>query len=99
MIVVNNGYMNLESVLLLDHFSIYETHKKTHILVKNTSEENIYLCLPKEDRLPWKLVEGKKICSGTKVFDSKTEYLSNIDTTKWNGGKQIMTYEEFIINY
>lgn len=95
MIVENIGYLKLDSVLELEHFSIYETHKKTQILVKNTSAEKLFLYYPKEDRLPYKTIEGKKICSCQKVFDSKTNTLTNIDTTKWNNGNQIMSYEEY----
>jgi hypothetical protein len=95
MIVDNIGYLNLESVSELGHFSIYETHKKTQILVKNTSEEKLTLYLPDKSRLEFKTVEDKKIVSGVKVFDSKTDSLTNIDTAKWNGGKQIMSYEEY----
>lgn len=97
MIVKNIGYLKLESVTVLDHFSIYETHKKTHILIKNISDENVHLYFPKEDRLPWKLLEGKKICSGKKIFDSKTDLLNNIDMSKWNNGNQIMSYEEYTL--
>jgi hypothetical protein len=95
MVVENIGYLKLESVLELDHFSIYETHKNTHILVKNTSEDELHLYFPKKDRLPYKTIEGKKICRGKKVFDSKTDPLTTINTTKWNGGNQIMSYIEY----
>jgi hypothetical protein len=95
MIVYNIGYLKLESVLELKQFSIYETHKKTQILVKNTSQEKISLYFPKEDRLPYKTVEGKKICSGTKIFDSNKDLLSSIDTSGWNNKNQIMSYEEY----
>lgn len=97
MIVKNIGYLNLEAVLKIEKpFSIYETHKKTHILVTEIrNEEKISLYYHKEDKLPWKIVEGKKICSGKKIFDSKIDSLDKIDTTKWNGGKQIMSYEQY----
>ena len=98
MIVENIGYLRLESVLELEQFSIYETHKDTHVLVQNTSEEKIHLYFPKRDRLPWKIVEGRKICVGEKVFDSKKDSIFNIDTSKWNGENQIMSYKEFEIN-
>ena len=94
MIVENNGYLTLADVLKLDCFSIYETTKKTHILVINPEEGlNGYFYFPKRDRQDYKLVEGKKITSGLRVFNSKTQPLSEIDITKWNGGKQIMSYE------
>lgn len=95
MIVENIGYLKLDSVLKLEHFSIYETHKKTQILVKNTSAEKITLYFPNKGRLEFKTVEGKKIISGVKVFDSKIDSLTNIVTTKWNNGNQIMSYEEY----
>ncbi len=101
MIVENLGYLSLEDVLKIEkQFSIYETHKKTHILVKECVDENIVLYYPKKDRLPYKEIEDKKICSGKKIFDSKIESLDKIDTTNWNGGKQIMAYKKFdIYNY
>lgn len=49
MIVENLGYLSLEDVLKIEkQFSIYETHKKTHILVKECVDENIVLYYPKE---------------------------------------------------
>ncbi len=95
MIVQNIGYLKLDDVLNLEHFSIYETNKKTHVLIKNTSREELFIYFPQQDRLPYKTTEGKKICSGKKVFDSKTDSVKIIDTTKWNNGNQIMSYEEF----
>jgi hypothetical protein len=95
MIVKNLGYLKMENVLELDHFSIYETQKNTQILVENTSQEKILLYYPKQDRLPWKQVNGKKICSGIKVFDSKVDNIDTIDITKWNNGNQIMSYKEY----
>lgn len=95
MIVENIGYLNLDSVLELECFSIYETNKNTHILVLNTSQDKIQLDYPKLDRLPWKIKEGKKICRGVKVFDSKIDSLENINTARWNNGNQIMSYKEF----
>lgn len=96
MIVENTGYMNLEQVLKLKHFSIYETNKNTHILVVNTSRDKIQLDFPKQDRLPWKITEGRKICRGVKVFDSLVNNVSDIDLNKWNNKNQIMSYEEFV---
>jgi hypothetical protein len=95
MIVTNTGYKKLEDVQGLGKFSIYCTHKNTHILVMGASCDNITLYQPKHDRLPWKLTEGSKICSGKKVFDSTSGKVSDIDTTKWNNCNQIMTYKEF----
>ena len=49
MIVENLGYLSLEDVLKIEkQFSIYETHKKTHILVKECVDENIVLYYPKK---------------------------------------------------
>jgi hypothetical protein len=100
MIVENVGYLKLEDVLKLEQFSIYETKKKTHILFKEnkfyhgSQQEDFYY--PKKDRLPWKVIEGKKICNNAvKVFDSKKDSLDKIDTSKWNNGNQIMSYQAF----
>ena len=99
MIVDNNGYVNFNQVLEMvkngEAFSIYETKKKTTILVKGAKELNISLYRPQHDRLPHKLIEGKKITSGVKIFDSKTNEISLLDTSKLNNGNQIMTYQEF----
>ena len=95
MIVKQLGYLKIEDVLKLGHFSIYETKKDTHILVKDTSAKLISLFYPKRDRLPWKGVEGKKVTVGTKIFDSKTDDRSLINQSKWNNGNQIMAYKEF----
>lgn len=95
MVVENLGYLKLDDVLKLEHFSIYETNKKTHILIKNASSKQLFLYYPKYDRLPYKVVEGKKICQCTKVFDSKTDSIDTIDTSKWNNGNQIMSYKGY----
>jgi hypothetical protein len=95
MIVKRLGYLKIEDVLKLSHFSIYETKKNTLILVKDTSSRLISLFYPKKDRLPWKDVEGKKITVGSKIFDSKTDDFNLINTSKWNNGNQIMVYEEY----
>ena len=95
MIVSNIGYLNLESVLALEYFSIYETHKETNILViSKCSYDKTTLYFPKRDRLPWKLLEGKKICNATKIFDSKVNSIELIDISKWNNGNQIMSYKD-----
>ena|SRR3972149_4981603 len=97
MIVRNTGYLKLDDVLTLENFSIYRTQKNTDVLVRNAFDDKLYLCLPKFDRLPWKTVEGKKICNGlTKIFDSKKNSKDDIDTSTWNNGNQIMSYEEFV---
>jgi TRAP-type uncharacterized transport system substrate-binding protein len=95
MIVTRIGYLNFEDVLKLGQFSIYETKKKTHILVMNTSQNIISLYYPKKDRLPWKDVEGKKVTAGEKIFDSKVNDRNLISLKKWNNGNQIMAYKEF----
>ena len=101
MIVENKGYLSVEQVLNLlkrgEHFCVYETNKKTHILVAEAEAEADKICLyfPKYDRLPWKLLEGKKITNGTKVFDSIKNNIEELDTSKWNGGKQLMSYTPY----
>ena len=95
MVVNQICYLKLEDVLKLEHFSIYETKKGTQILIKNTNVNGVSLYYPDRSRLPWKDVEGKKICSGYKVFDSKINSIEELKVDKWNGGKQIMAYEEF----
>lgn len=91
-IVRNNGYLKLEDVLKLEDFSIYETTKKTHILVEDTHYENIDLYYVDHSRSEWKTVAGKKIRTGQKIFDSKVNPLNAIDVSKWNNGNQIMSY-------
>ena len=101
-IVQNLGYLNLKPVQeMLQNkvrFGIYYTTKKTMILVKFSEWQKeicdkIWLYYPKRDKLPYKLVEGKKITFGSIVFNSEID--KSIDTTGWNNGNQIMTYEEF----
>lgn len=99
MIVQQIGYLKLEDVLKLKQFSIYKTHKGTEILIENTNETKIGLYYPKQDRLPWKIIEGKNICSAEKIFDSSIDDLNNIDTKNWNNSNQIMSYREFTIAY
>lgn len=91
MIVSQIGYLKLSDVLKLEHFSIYKTNRKTQILIKNTSVDKVSLYYPDRSRLPWKDVEGKKICSGEKIFDSKINDELEIK-------HQIMAYEEFNIH-
>jgi hypothetical protein len=97
MIIKQLGYLKFEDVLKLGHFSIYETKKDTHILVKDCSLETVALYYPKKDRLPWKGVEGKKVTVGKKIFDSTTDDLKTINKSNWNNGNQIMAYTEFSI--
>src|SRR3972149_10928825 len=99
MIVRNTGYLKLDDVLTLENFSIYRTQKNTDVLVRNAFDDNLSLCLPKFDRLPWKTVEGKKICNGlTKIFDSKKNSKDDIDTSTGNNGTKKMRTEEFVRN-
>jgi hypothetical protein len=104
MIVTNIGYLSVQQVQELiaskEVFSIYKTPKDTEVLVKNTTSKTEYLCSPKKDRLPYKITEGKKIINGcVQVFNSKTDDESQLDTSNWNNGNQIMSYEPFTINY
>lgn len=96
-IVENIGYLKMESISKLSNFSIYETNKNTHILIKNINYEKVELFYPKKDRLPYKDVEGKKICKGIKVFDSNVNSISEIKTEKWNNGNQILCYKLFCL--
>ena len=99
MIVNNTGYISHEKVIKMiqdgKRFAIYKTNKGTEILVKEAFTDNIELYLPKYDRLPYKLLEGKRINNGTKVFNSKTDDISMLDVKGWNNGNQIMSYNEF----
>ena len=101
MIVNNTGYLKYNDILEMlskgINFSIYETSKKTNILVKECFTETISIYRPKKDRLPYKEVEDKHIASGKKIFDSKLDDLESIDFTKWNNGNQIMSYNQFSI--
>ena len=53
MIVSNNGYLKLNDVLELKNkgtdFSIYETHKKTNVLVTECFNDTISMYRPKPD--------------------------------------------------
>lgn len=93
MIVEQIGYKKIEDVIKIEHFSIYETTKGTQILIDGTSQNDNALYYPKRDRLPYKIIEGKKICGlKCKIFDSMINNMSDIDTSKWNNGNQIMVY-------
>ena len=99
MLVKQVGYLKLNDVITLKEqgklFSIYKTNKDTMILVLNTKQTNIHLSYPKQDRLPWKTVEGKKIARGEMVYCSNED--TDITTYGWNNNEQIMAYEEFSI--
>jgi hypothetical protein len=102
MIVQNKGYLKQQQVVELlnsgARFAIYKTHKNTNILVKGANCDNIHLYYPKKDRLPWKTIEGKKVISGTKIFDSNSR-IEDLDTSGWNNKNQIMSYEEYYYDY
>lgn len=101
MIAYNTGYLKLEDVESLiekgTNFSIYETIKKTNILVTEYFDNTISMYRPKADRLPYKEIEGKSITSGKKIFDSRTDGLESINFDKWNNKNQIMSYCRFSI--
>lgn len=93
MIVNNTGYVLIENLSKIDKFAIYETTKNTFILIKGDFlPEKVELYRVKEDRLPWKIVEGRKIAKGEKVYDSSTKLLLS---EKWKNLKQLMTYERY----
>lgn len=103
MIVYNTGYLKKDAVIALHEkgvkFGIYKTYKGTTVLVKTKYE--IYkresLFLPQSDRLPYKLIEGKKITYGSLVFDSTKDDIKTLDTKDWNNGNQIMSYEDYYL--
>ena len=66
-----------------EDFSIYETHKKTNVLVTECFNDTISMYRPKPDKIPYKDVEGKSITSGKKIFDSRTDSLESINIW-WN---------------
>jgi len=99
MIVNNTGYLTIEQVKSMkengDIFGIYLTHKDTLVLVKNTTDDSLQLFSVQEDRLPHKIVEGKRIVSCNLVFNSETDDIEKLDVSKFNNGTQIMSYEDF----
>lgn len=100
MIVEQVGYLKLKDVYAMKEngilFSVYETNKKTVVLVLNTKQKNIHLFYPKKDRLPWKLTEGKKIVRCELVYTSDDIIdSSTISTRGWNNDEQILAYKEF----
>lgn len=102
MVATNLGYYTLEQVKeLIDKgntFAIYESMSKgRRFLVRDQrwNLSSIQLCRPKEDRLPWKIVEGKGITGGSIVFDSTKQGVEDLHPEKWNGGKQIITYTQY----
>lgn len=102
MVARNLGYYTLEQVKeLIDKgivFAIYESMSKNRrFLVRDLYhvDRSLHICRPKEDRLPWKIVEGKGITGGWIVFDSTTQTVEDLHPEKWNGGKQIITYTQY----
>ncbi len=100
MIVNQIGYLNLGAVNKLKEngklFSIYKTNKNTVILVLNTKKKSLHLSYPQKNRLPFKVVEGKKIAKCELIVCSETAI--NITADGWNNNDQIMAYEEFNLN-
>lgn len=97
MIVQNTGFLNFEVVKrMIDNninFSIYRTVKNTAILVVGVNQDIIDLFRAKQDRLPWKVVEGKKITySAKKIFNSIENAEKDLNTEFWNNN-QIISYE------
>jgi hypothetical protein len=104
MIVYNTGYLKKEDVIALHEkgvkFGIFKTYKGTCILVKYKYKiYNIeYLYLPQFDRLPYKVIEGKKITHGSLVFDSTQDDIDMLDTKDWNNENQIISYEDYYLS-
>jgi len=87
-IVKQTGYYSIDKLLNIDKkFSVYKTNKNTIIVVFNINYDEIMMFYPKLDRLPYKIIEGKKIINGIKI--SKNEIENKLDIN------QIMTYEIF----
>lgn len=99
MIVENIGYLKKDQVAKMAQdnilFGIYKTHKNTFVLYIGHDYKTIGLSYPKKDRLPWKLVEGKKIVHGELVFSSAKDNFENHDCSKWNNGTQIIAYKDY----
>ena len=97
MILTRLGYLKFKDVEELksrgELFGIYKTNKNTEILVKGMTQAKVSFYYPKQDRLPWKITEGKKIARGELIYSSNSEV--PIDTTGWNNGEQIMSYQGF----
>lgn len=105
MIVYNTGYLKKNDVLSLIEkgvkFGIYKTYKGTNVLVKvyDKVDTRIDLYLPQFDRLPYKVIEGKKITYGELIFDSTLNEAEDINFEGWNNGNQIMSYENYYLTY
>ena len=101
MVVYNTGYLKKADVIALAEkgvkFGIYQTYKNTNVLVKIRFylPRRIELYQPQSNRLPYKLVDGKKITYGDLIFDSMMDNIELLDTTNWNNGNQIISYEDY----
>lgn len=102
MIVQNIGYLKINQVQDMlkngEIFSIYKTHKNTYILIKNTTLNKLHIYYPKQDKLPYKNVEGKKIVNCDRVYSS-SDGIETLNISNWNNKNQIMSYEEFSIPF
>jgi hypothetical protein len=96
MIVEQIGYIKTDNISNMltngEKFCLYKTHKNTCILIKDTDEINVYLYYPKKDRLPWKIIEGKKIIHGERIFSSDNKD-NVLDNSLWNNCNQVMVYK------
>ena len=101
MVVTNRGYATLQKVLDMfnakTEFGIYETNKGTFILIKGSVHDTVSIFRPNKHRLPYNIVEGKKITQCRKIFNSKTDSKDLISLAI--GGNQIMTYEPYSYSY
>lgn len=101
MIVKNIGYLKKEQVakMVVDKilFGIYKTNKDTFVLYLGHDCKSIGLSYPKKDRLPWKLISGKKIVHGELVFSSVKDDFESHDFSKWNNSTQIVAYKDYSI--
>jgi len=99
MIVENTGYIKLGQIeeMINDEklFSIYKTRKDTMVLVKNSDKSELQLYYPKKDRLPWKILEGKKIGICTRVFTSLEDDFKLFDISTLNNNNQIISYKKY----
>lgn len=93
------GYKRLEYVLELikqnKKFGIYVTHKNTEIIILDTIDQQLEMHQVKFDRLPWKILEGKRIATCKLKFNSEIDDASKIDVSKWNNKNQILIYEPY----
>tara|TARA_R110000772_G_scaffold43995_6_gene101265 strand:- start:72 stop:389 length:318 start_codon:yes stop_codon:yes gene_type:complete len=94
-----NKYLKLQDVIDMftegKKFSIYRTHKGTNILITDTTRDYEFeVYYPKQDRLPYKVLEGKKLVTCVEnIFCSDINYIEDLDPSTWNNGEQIMSYD------